>query len=304
MTECPYCSLAKKSGELFCSRHGTDMQHLQSGLFYIKARKFEECDPHITRLSLNFNLDTTQSYFIGKKQYTVSPKKYLLINEGHAFTTFANSPCESRMVTIAFKVGLAEKLHYNITSSYAQLLSDPEAHAPVSLQLFEQTYTMDNFLIQNIPQLLQVSENAHSEVDFQEQLERMLLHILSIQSNIQTNIDSISKVKASTRMEIYKRLQKGYDFILDNYSNAITIDEIASHACLSPFNFKRLFKEFYKQSPYQVIKSLRMERAMELLKNGLPVNQVCKDAGWEDPSSFIRLFKKSMHITPGEFQNA
>jgi AraC family transcriptional regulator len=304
MTECPYCSLAKKSGELFCSRHGTDMQHLRSGLFYIKARKFEECDPHITRLSLNFNLDTTQPYFIGKKEYTVSQKKYLLINEGQAFSTFANAPCESRMVTIAFKVGLAETLHYNLTSADTQLLSDPEAHAPAPLHFLEQTYTMDNFLMENIPQLLEVSEKEHNEIEFQEQLERMLLHILSVQLNVKNNIDSISKVKASTRIEIYKRLQAGYDFILDNYNNAITIDEIASHACLSPFNFKRLFKDFYKQSPYQVIKSLRMERAIDLLKNGLPVNQVCKDSGWEDPSSFIRMFKKSMHMTPGEFQNA
>jgi AraC-like DNA-binding protein len=103
-------------------------------------------------------------------------------------------------------------------------------------------------------------------------------------------------------MEIYKRLQAGYDFILDHYSTAISIDAVANHACLSPFNFKRLFKEFYRQSPYQVIKSLRMNRSVELLKTGLPVNEVCKEVGWDDPSSFIRSFKKSLHATPDKFR--
>jgi AraC family transcriptional regulator len=302
--ECPYCSLAKKSGELYCSRHESNMTNLQSGLFYIRAKKFEACEPHITRLSFNFNLDTTQSYFTGNREHRVSPKKYLLINEGHAFSTFANADTESRMITIAFKVGLAEKLYYNLSNGYDQLLSQPDevTHAP--LRFFEHTHMMDDFLQASLPALLQLSENNDDQSHFQEQLEGVLVHVLLRQLGIRKEIDSIKKVKASTRTEIYTRLQSGYDYIHDNFSKAISIDEVAGHACLSSFNFKRLFREFYKQSPYQLIKKLRMTRAQELLKAGLPVNHVCKEVGWEDASSFIRLFKKDLHVTPDQYRRS
>jgi AraC family transcriptional regulator len=301
-TDCPYCSLAKKSGELFCSRHQADMASLQSGIFYINEKQFEECEPHVTRLSLNFNLDTSQSYFIGNKEYKVSPQRYLLINEGQSFSTFANAAQGSRMVTIAFKVGLAAALYQNLTRSEATLLTPFEEAPSSTLQLFEQTHCMDDYLSKQVPRLLQLSGNGFAGEELQDRLEEMLIHVLSGQLKITKDVEHIKKVKASTRLEIYRRLHVGFEFIQDNYNKPLTIDTIASHACLSSFNFKRLFKEFYRQSPHQFIISLRIARAKELLAAGLPVKDVCGKVGCEDVSSFIRLFKKVVHITPDQYR--
>src|SRR5689334_19493001 len=95
-TDCSYCSLARKSGELYCSKHSQDMTHLKSGVFYINEKSFEECDWHQTRLSLNFNFDDAQSYHVGSNNYSVSPSKYLLIAEGQWFKTSAQYKSPAR----------------------------------------------------------------------------------------------------------------------------------------------------------------------------------------------------------------
>ena len=111
--DCPYCSLALKAGELYCSKHSADMHALKSGMFYIVDKKFDECDWHVTRLSLNFNLDVIQPYFIGDREYRVSPQKYLLINEGQSFKT-VNEEQQARMITLAYEVGLPAQMFHSL----------------------------------------------------------------------------------------------------------------------------------------------------------------------------------------------
>lgn len=216
------------------------MGTLKSGVFYIKARRFEECEPHVTRLSLNFNLDCKQAYRVNNKTYSVSPLKYLLINEGNEFTTYANSEQESRMITLAFQAGLPAQLVTDLASPIDQHPDNPSSTTG-SPYFFEQTYTMDDFLLKSVHCFASVAAADHDREQLQETLENVLLHILAVHQEIKGRISRIDKVKFSTRQEIYKRLQAGHDFIYDHYEQPVTVDMIARHACLSTFNFKTSF---------------------------------------------------------------
>jgi AraC family transcriptional regulator len=301
--DCPYCSLARKNGELYCSRHSStaEMQKLNSGIFYIREKKFEECDWHVTRLSLNFNFDGPQIYFVGNREYRISPEKYLLINEGQSFKTSAHSETENRMVTVAFKVGLAEQIYTTLSHDHDYLLDHPFLQHG-DFQLFEKTYPMDDYLKRKILFLLQANPDKYPCEQLNDDLEEMLARLLLIQKGVQNDLLSINKVRTSTRKEIYKRLQWALEYINNHYQDNIGVEDLARYACLSSFHFKRLFKAYFSESPYQYIKRLRLEKAGELLLKGLPVNEVCKAVGWEDPSSFIRLFKKTMAVTPNQYK--
>jgi AraC family transcriptional regulator len=274
------------------------MASLKSGVFYIKGTKFEKCEPHVTRLSLNFNLDNTQPYFIGNREFHVSPSRFLLINEGQSFTTLSANTSESRMVTVAFKVGLADELYHVFSSSHDKLLSSPFATTP--RRFFEQTYAVDETMRKNVEKI--TSESAMDESELQEELNGILLRVMLSQTDIWKHIESIDKTKASTRQEIYRRMQNAYEFLHNNFHNPIQVEDLASEACLSTFHFKRLFREVYHQAPYQYIKSLRVQKARELLKQGLPVHEVCHRSGWRDKSAFIRLFKKEVGVTPDRYR--
>ncbi|MEO8666177.1 MAG: AraC family transcriptional regulator [Ignavibacteria bacterium] len=100
---------------------------------------------------------------------------------------------------------------------------------------------------------------------------------------------------------LYKRIVLAKLFIDGNYSENINLNNISHEAIFSKFHFIRLFKKIYGKTPHQYLKSVRIEKAMELMNKGVPVSKACFDVGFESPSSFSGLFKRYIGITPSEY---
>jgi len=65
----------------------------------------------------------------------------------------------------------------------------------------------------------------------------------------------------------------------------------------------RLFKVNYGRTPHEYLIEVRMNKAKEFLKQGLPVSEVCISVGFESVLSFTRIFKKITGVTPTRFQH-
>lgn len=276
------------------------MRQLKSGIFFINTKHFELCDPHVTRFSLNFNLDSSQSYFIESRKHTVDPGRYLIINEGQQFRTSAASEVSSRMLTIAYEVGLPSKMYSTLTSKHEALVDDPTSAAQ-ELYVFDKTQQLSMSLMAKAVSLCN-SRNEHTGIDLGNDLEDLLEDVLISLIPVQKQMLALTKVRVSTRKELFKRLHWVREYIESNYQYPLTIGELANIACLSQFHFKRVFKDAFNQPPYQYIKSLRLSKAKELLSTGLSVKETCLAVGWDDPSSFVRLFRQTFNITPSRYK--
>ena len=106
------------------------------------------------------------------------------------------------------------------------------------------------------------------------------------------------------RMYFYKRIVMAKLYIDRHYGEHIDVENIASEACFSKFDFIRQFKKVYKKTPYNYLKSVRINHAMDLLKSDLAVQDVCFRVGYESLSSFSGLFKKETGMTPSQFQDS
>jgi AraC family transcriptional regulator len=295
--DCPYCSQARKTGGTYCSKHGSDMSSLDSGVFLINSDKIEECDWHQTRLVMNFNLDADQIYQVDSREHNVKPDRYLLINEGQWFRTSASFDKPARMLTLAFKVGLAGDMYSTLTRDDSYLLDHPE-NKTAPLFIFDKTYPVDDFL-HRVSTRFSNPDMAIDSDTLSDTMENVLQHVLHQQAGVQRDIQRIGAAKLSTRQEIYRRLSWTKDFIEDRLSTPLSTEELAQHACLSLYHFKRLFKEVHGVAPYQYIKMRRLARARQLLTAGYSVGETCKLSGWQDAASFIRSYKKSRGTTPG-----
>ena len=91
-------------------------------------------------------------------------------------------------------------------------------------------------------------------------------------------------------------------FIDKNFSDNIGLNCMASEACLSKFHFLRLFKQLYGKTPHQYLTDVRIEKAKQLLRSGLPVSDTCFLTGFESISSFKALFKRCTGFTPSSYQ--
>lgn len=99
-----------------------------------------------------------------------------------------------------------------------------------------------------------------------------------------------------------EQVMRAKKFIDSNFSNNISLNDIAGEAYCSKFHFLRLFKQVYGQTPHQYLTGVRIEKAKQFLKTGLPVSDVCFSVGFESISSFKTLFKHSTGSTPAVYQ--
>ncbi|MFC3365293.1 AraC family transcriptional regulator [Pedobacter fastidiosus] len=106
---------------------------------------------------------------------------------------------------------------------------------------------------------------------------------------------------AYPREYLYQRIVQSKLFIDDNYARKITIDEISGEAFFSKFHFIRLFKQTYQKTPHQYLAFVRIEKAMQLMRTGITVAEVCSAVGFDTLSAFGNLFKRTVGITPSAY---
>ena len=103
------------------------------------------------------------------------------------------------------------------------------------------------------------------------------------------------------KIYLYKRVVQAKLFIEANYAERIDLDNIADEACFSKFHFIRLFKKIYGKTPHQCLTEIRVQRAMQMLREDASVTDACFAVGFESLSSFSPLFRRVVGVNPSEY---
>ncbi len=83
----------------------------------------------------------------------------------------------------------------------------------------------------------------------------------------------------------------------------LSLPALASHACLSPFHFHRLFTAIVGEPPAEYVRRLRLERAAhELATSDRAVADIGREAGYGSQSAFTRAFGERFGCAPGLFR--
>lgn len=104
------------------------------------------------------------------------------------------------------------------------------------------------------------------------------------------------------KVYLYRRIVKAKLFIDEHFAEPIDLDHISDEAFFSKFHFIRLFKKTYARTPHQYLTFVRIERSKLLLKDGLPISEVCFAVGFDSVSSFTGLFKRQVGQTPSAYR--
>jgi two-component system response regulator YesN len=98
-------------------------------------------------------------------------------------------------------------------------------------------------------------------------------------------------------------VSKALDFIAANYTDPITLEQIAEAAGLSTFRIAHLLKESTGKTALQNIHYLRIQEARRLLESGdMSCTDIAYETGFGDQSYFIKQFKKWMGVTPAKYR--
>ncbi len=99
-----------------------------------------------------------------------------------------------------------------------------------------------------------------------------------------------------------RSVSRARDHLHAYWSEPVTLTELSAVAGLSPFRLARVFKAATGLPPHAYQIQLRVARAQEGLRAGLPIAQVALDCGFADQSHLTRVFKRSLGFTPGQFR--
>lgn len=102
--------------------------------------------------------------------------------------------------------------------------------------------------------------------------------------------------------EAAHRFDRVRDYLHDNYMRAVSLDELAQVAALSPYHFQRQFKAHFHVTPHQMLMAIRLWRAKAFLTHGMPAAEVAIAAGLTDQSHLTRAFTRRYGITPVRYQ--
>lgn len=106
-------------------------------------------------------------------------------------------------------------------------------------------------------------------------------------------------VKNSTRVSLYKRLSMAKAWVEQNHASSLTVERMADIAMLNPYHFIRIFKKTYGLTPHQYLIEVRIDQARILLsESDQSVSSVCNAVGFDSLSSFSRLFKARVGVSP------
>ena len=79
----------------------------------------------------------------------------------------------------------------------------------------------------------------------------------------------------------------------------LTLDDMAAMARMDKFRLVRAFARLTGATPYRYLESARVNRAQELLGQGLSAAEAALAAGFNDQSHLARAFRSRLGITPG-----
>ena len=124
-------------------------------------------------------------------------------------------------------------------------------------------------------------------------------HVLDVSRTSQT----IYASSRQRRLHADKDIMEIQSYLEKNVRSKTTLAELAKKHNMTERTMIRRFKNACDITPGQYLQALRIEQARKLLETStMPLENLINAVGYEDLSSFTRLFKKTTGLSPSQYR--
>ncbi|GGI44123.1 hypothetical protein GCM10008018_05530 [Paenibacillus marchantiophytorum] len=149
----------------------------------------------------------------------------------------------------------------------------------------------------DIPSSLLVSRQALAKLETIEEIEAAFFESFD---EIKKRLDEKRSMKQD---DLIRKINDMIDLNCGNPN--LCLNWIADILDMSPIYISRVYKQNTLNAIVDVINTMRMDRAKDLLKqSGLSVAEIAEKIGYTNSSYFYRMFKKNFGVTPTDFRKA
>jgi AraC family transcriptional regulator len=127
-------------------------------------------------------------------------------------------------------------------------------------------------------------------------LEELIVRLMQTQAR-RVLVDQARKYMSNHRLAFV------VEYIRNNLTKALAIDELSNQACLSKSHFFRLFKNELGISPIQFIVQERIRLAKQILSNpAKSITDACYESGFNSVTHFSNAFRTVERISPRQYK--
>lgn len=100
-------------------------------------------------------------------------------------------------------------------------------------------------------------------------------------------------------------LVKAKETLLENFQNPPTIKELSRLVATNEDKLKKGFKVLFNDTIFSTLTEHRLQVAYEnLQKSDMSIDEIAFESGYQNASSFIKVFKKRYGKTPGQMRKS
>lgn len=104
------------------------------------------------------------------------------------------------------------------------------------------------------------------------------------------------------RSNLNLQIISAINYIKGHYNEKITLDTIADYVHINKYTLSRNFKSATSLTVFEYINMCRCEIAKGFIREGVPINEVAIQSGFNNVAFFTKTFKKHIGMLPSEYK--
>jgi AraC-type DNA-binding domain-containing proteins len=232
-------------------------------------------------------------YYIGEKSYCVKQGDYILFNptQYHGWEILTET---MEVLVILFPFSFVRDILINYHGRYLKSFLEQGGYYQNYIE------NCDEYARELKPLILSVEKEYNQKASgyqFMVQMDIIKLLMLLTRHYIKSGGNTVD---FQLRAEAAKRLEPVMLYLYHNYSEKITLDQMADLCCMSPSYFSAYFKKSCGCSFIHYLNELRTQQARKLiLTTDKSILEISLDCGFRNLSNFYRIYQKLIGETPG-----
>lgn len=261
---------------------------------FINEGKFSFPHHWHDEIEIVYSMEGLTKVGVNNMIYELYPESILLIGSGDVHY-YLPLPEDGKKVIIQFNLSIFDSSGSTISDKrFIRCLFDRSKK--MSSQWDEKTHKEICRQIREV-----ITEYAEKKQGYKLALKARLFDLVVILLRY-VPMEDYSTEEETKHREKLKRLEAVFQYVENNYTTQITLDEVAAKAGFSLYHFTRFFKENTGLTFGQFLNNYRITKAeWHLINKEGSITEIAYKAGFNSLKTFNRIFKQIKGCSPSDY---
>lgn len=258
---------------------------------------------------LCFSLEGSAEYICGGRKYNIEPYTIFIADPDVTHEIRLPLGEENGLFTKYYYLvsfgETAENAHNSVNSAGAGTVSDENIIANFMLSHEYAVYGMKDFIMGHLRRLSEFGDGDADYIDIYHETYSFImgaLYRLASSENKAQNCIFETGLEVEPGRNSRVTYETSLRYIATMVYERVTVADIAEKVHTSVRNLEYLYKRYMNMTVKDYITSVKISSAAALLRINAKVSETADKLCFEDASTFTRLFKKHMGVTPKQYQ--